>query len=164
VRPGSMLSVFDDEEVRRGVLRYVIAKHQDLYWRRLPELLAAAQRSAAMLDRVLRAREHLRTEIEIAATPNGALPARLEALTIDREMLLAERDSLRTERHRLKGEGDRLRDEYGRLAAERDRLGDEIRAWQERVAFMEGTRAWRLRQRLVDLKRALERRTTSEEG
>ena len=40
-------------------------------------------------------------------------------------------------------------------AAEREGLHREIAAWRDRVAFMESTRAWRLRQRLLRLKRWL---------
>ncbi len=38
------------------------------------------------------------------------------------------------------------------LAAERDRLYRELEAWQERVRFMESTRAWRLRGLLLRLR------------
>ncbi|HLX09718.1 MAG TPA: hypothetical protein VKY89_17825, partial [Thermoanaerobaculia bacterium] len=38
------------------------------------------------------------------------------------------------------------------LAAERDRLYRELEAWQERVRFMESTRAWRLRGLLLHLR------------
>lgn len=54
VRPGSMLSSFDDEELRRRMMDYVIAKHRDLYWRHLPGLLVAAQRSAIRLHSLSR--------------------------------------------------------------------------------------------------------------
>ncbi|HSG39507.1 MAG TPA: glycosyltransferase [Thermoanaerobaculia bacterium] len=101
VRPGSMISAFDDEELRRRVLGYVIAKHRDLYWRRLPELLVAAQRSAALLHRVARDRERLRSETE-AAAEHRELLAHAEALrakiAADTALYQAEREA------RLRGE------------------------------------------------------------
>lgn len=44
-----------------------------------------------------------------------------------------------------------LRTANGLLAAERDRLYSELGSWQDRVRFMEGTRAWRCRAWLLRL-------------
>jgi GT2 family glycosyltransferase len=159
VRPGSMISAFDNEELRREVLRYIIAKHRDLYWQRLPELLVAAQRSAATLYHIARDRERIQKEVEIAVAANRELTARLGEMEQAARELLAEREVLGAERDSSREEGDRLREEKNRLAADRDRLIGEIDAWRERVEFMEGTSAWRLRQRLVDLKCVLRQRT-----
>jgi glycosyltransferase involved in cell wall biosynthesis len=120
VRPGSMLSALDDEELRGRLYRYVIGKHRDLYWRRLPEILVAAQRSAR--DLALLAREHERTNAEA------------------RDALLGQAAEIQA------------------LHVERENSARELARWSQRVAFMESTRAWRWRQRLVDLKRSLARR------
>jgi hypothetical protein len=40
-------------------------------------------------------------------------------------------------------------------AAERDRLDRELQAWRDRVRFMESTRAWRVRERLLHLRQLL---------
>jgi GT2 family glycosyltransferase len=141
VRPGSMITfVAYDEPVLRRVERYVIAKHEDLYRRHLPEILVAAQRSAEKLAQASAENERLRAEAariaeaaEIAARHQG--------------------DSLAGERQHLLQEIEALREERGRWEAERESFRRELAAWQERVAFMEGTSAWRLRQRLVEIKR-----------
>jgi hypothetical protein len=133
VRPGSMITLFAEEiAARRQVERYVIAKHEDLYRRRLPDLLVAAQRSAEKLWHCAKENERLRTGAFQTAVP-GTLDA---------------------ERERLLQEVGALRDERERWETERESFRRELGAWQERVAFMEGTRAWRLRQRLIDLKYA----------
>ncbi len=141
VRPGSMISAFNDEDLRREVLPHVIAKHRDLYWRRLPELLVAAQRSAITLYGIARDRERIQREADIAVAANRELTARLGELDRVAQDLLGGRDALAAER-------DCFREE-------RDRLAQETGVWREQVEFMEGTRAWRLRQRLVDLKQRL---------
>jgi glycosyltransferase involved in cell wall biosynthesis len=161
VRPHSMLSAVADEELRRRLYSYVIAKHRDLYWQRLPELLIAAQHSAADLFRL--AREHERTQAEAGATFQEQA-ARMESSEVERISLKREIAALRAEHERTRVEGEAqaarlksLEGEAGVLLGEREQLYAELRAWSERVLFMEGTRAWRLRQRLVDLKRALGR-------
>lgn len=145
VRPGSMITAFDDEELRRGVLRYIVAKHRELYWQRLPELLVAAQRSAIALHQIARDRERIQNEAEIAVAANRELTARLGELELAYQGLAAERD-------RSQEKGDRFQEQVDRLSADRDRLADEVRAWRERVEFMEGTSAWRLRGQLLRLK------------
>lgn len=144
VRPGSMISAFNDEELRREVLPHVIAKHRDLYWRRLPELLVASQRSAMTLYQIARDRQRIQKEADIAVAANRELTARLGELELARQEWLAEREALAAER-------DRCREERGWLA-------QELRVCREQVEFMERTSAWRLRQRLVDLKLMLKRR------
>ncbi len=136
VRPGSMITLFADEMAeRRRVERYVVAKHEDLYRRRLPDLLVAAQGAAEKLWHCAKEIERLRAEAAQAAVADDLVLAQ------DRERLLREIGTLRAER-----EG---------WEAERESFRQELGAWRERVAAMEGTRAWRLRQRLVGLRRAL---------
>jgi GT2 family glycosyltransferase len=229
VRPSSMISLLADEERRRRMHAYVIAKHRDLYWQRLPEILVASQRSAAELFRL--AREHERVQAEIAAIfqdqkaridlaaeekaslerETGTLRAQCEqqseqlaqerlalfqeraamdqeraargeeraAMAQDRAATVQERAAMVEERAamvreraatvqeraamdqersaRVEERAVTVQDRTA-LLAERERLFAELRAWRERVAAMEGTRAWRLRQRLVGLKLALKRR------
>jgi len=142
VRPSSMISLFADEERRRRMHAYTIAKHRDLYWQRLPEILVASQRSAAELFRL--AREHERAQAEIAAAFQ------------DQEtrigLAAAERASLERESGALRAQCERLDGERAALLAERERLREELGSWRERVSFMEGTSAWRLRNRLLRLR------------
>ncbi|HEV2845370.1 MAG TPA: hypothetical protein VG477_11030, partial [Thermoanaerobaculia bacterium] len=78
-----------------------------------------------------------------------------EARAAQRDRFREKEDRFQEEMDRLGAEGDRWHEEKDRLAEERDQLAKEVRAWQERVEFMEGTSAWRLRQRLVELKQRL---------
>jgi len=155
VRPGSMVTLAADEAARRRVERYVVAKHEELYRRRLPDLLVVAQHSATRLLHSTIEIERLRAENAAAAALRQAESARLETLVAERADWMAARDTLAGEREQLLQEIDVLRNEQRRWEAERESFRRELKAWQERVASMEGTRAWRLRQRLVELKRAL---------
>lgn len=91
VRPQSMLSTLADEERRRRLYEYVIAKYRDLYWQRLPEILVAAQRSATQLFKLAREHERLHAEAGAALQAQAA-----ELVSRDRAInaLRAERDSL----------------------------------------------------------------------
>jgi hypothetical protein len=151
VRPDSMVSLIADEELRRSLFAHVIAKHRDLYWRRLPETLIAAQRSAGALFRLSREQERLNVKTEAVLQDQAD---RLESAAAERESLEREVGELRAqcEKNEQRVQG------HAALLEERERLLAELRAWQERVAAMEGTRAWRLRERLVDLKRRLQRK------
>ena len=124
VRPNSMVAAMTDESLRRRLYTYIISKHRDLYWQRLPELLLAAQRSAGDLSRLAREHERMHAEAGAALQAQAA-----EIMRRDREI--------------------------NALRIEREDLYRELARWSERVAFMEGTRAWRLRQWLVRLKSRL---------
>jgi glycosyltransferase involved in cell wall biosynthesis len=66
--------------------------------------------------------------------------------------LAAEREGLVAERAELRAERERLRADLAVRAAERDRLLAELADWRRHVEFMEGTRAWRLRDVLLRLR------------
>jgi post-segregation antitoxin (ccd killing protein) len=192
-----MLSSFGNEEMRRSVQAYVIAKHRELYWRRLPEVLLAAQRASGDLFRLAREHERLhaeagaalrteRLQLDVSAVEQEAL---LRDIAKHRELywhrlpevlLAAQRASgdllrLSREHERLHAEAgaalraqklqldasaveqEALLREMDALRAERERLYAELDAWSQRVAFMESTRAWRVRRWLVDVKRSLKR-------
>jgi hypothetical protein len=151
VRPASMITVFEDEARRERMLAWVIAKHREFYWRRLPGILVASQRSAAKLFEL--AREHERLNAEVAVTFREH-EARLDLAATEQTNRASESEALRS-RHEW------LEREHALVLAERDRLQRELGAWQARVAAMEDTRAWRLRQRLIDLKRRLQTRRRS---
>jgi len=138
VRPNSMVSAMADEELRRRLYTYIISKHRDVYWRRLPELLLAAQTSASELFRISREQEH--TNVEAA---NAFQAQETELANKEREI------------NALRAELANKEKEIGSLGAERQAFDSERAAWADRVAFMESTRAWLVRQWLVDLKRAL---------
>jgi GT2 family glycosyltransferase len=135
VRPGSMASRLLSAEVGTAVRLHMIDKHHDLYRRRLPGLLTAQHETAraeAERDRAAGERDRLRAEA-------AELAGRLAGTEREREIFAAECVSLAEQRDRFAEEGNRLR-------AELDR-------YRDRIAFMEGTHAWRLRALLLRLRR-----------
>ncbi|HXO22367.1 MAG TPA: glycosyltransferase [Thermoanaerobaculia bacterium] len=128
VRPGSMATTLLRAEVGEPLRIYMFDKHHDLYRRRLPSLLTEqhqADMARATLAKVMTERE---------------------------EGLRSERDRLAAELHRMSVESAPLVRERDQLAEERQRLYTELASWRRRVAFMEGTRAWRLRNVLLRLR------------
>jgi GT2 family glycosyltransferase len=162
VRPSSMTTALLRAEVGEPLRIYMFDKHHDLYRRRLPALLTAqhevAQAQAALAE-VAADRDRLRILAE-------SLTAERDRLRAEGERLAAERGRLRAEGERLAAEGEALRAELAaerqrmggernRLEAERDRLYAELESWRRRVAFMEGTRSWKLRNLSLRLRRRL---------
>lgn len=133
VRPGSMIWRLATPEVGRPLQGYIVAKHRELYLERLPWLLMKVQ------------------AIQAEARETG----RLEDLQRELSSLSGRLAGVESEREALDAERGRLRAEQARLERERDLLYRELGFWRERVAFMEGTAAWRLRERLVGLKAGL---------
>jgi GT2 family glycosyltransferase len=119
-------------EVGESLRNYLFAKHRDLYRRRL-----------------------VTTQHELAAARAVLAEAatELETLRAERDVLAVERRQADAERKRLEGERDDLHADQHRLEGERDRLYAEIASWRRRVAFIEGTRAWRLRKLFLRLRR-----------
>src|SRR6185436_19451535 len=110
----------------RRVERYVIAKHEALYRRRLPDLLIAAQRSAAQLWHSAKENERLRAENAAAAISRPAELARLAAMEEERADLIAAGKTLLGERERLLHEIDALHNEQRRWEAERESFRREL--------------------------------------
>jgi hypothetical protein len=139
VRPGSMASRLLTAEVGEPLRLHIIDKHHDLYRRRLPRLLTAqhetglveAQRAAAAAER-----DRLRSERDGIAAEREALARRLEKAELDLREAARSRE-----------------EERGRLEDERDRLYAELAAFRRRVEAMEATRAWRLREWVLGLRR-----------
>lgn len=155
VRPGSMVSALAEEELRLPTLRYLVAKHRVLYREHLPELLLAAQRSSADLFREARLRERRDAEAIRLDAVVAELSGRLEESGDRARELAAERRGLATERHALLAERDALLADRERRQEERLAFVRELDFWRERLAAMERTRSWRLRQRLIAIKTAL---------
>jgi hypothetical protein len=158
VRPGSMASRLHSAEVGVPLRLYLFDKHRELYRRRLPQLLTAQHLAAqveADRDRVAAERDSIEGERRALAAERDRLAAEHGDLVAERDGLIAQRDVLIAERDRTAAERDRLTGETERLAGERDRLYAELAAYRRRVAAMEGTRAWRLRERALWLRRLL---------
>ncbi len=181
VRPNSMLAVAEREGLRRSVREHVYRKHRELYVERLEGVLIAGQSHLLEISRdaiALRAsRDRLQSEVDllaasIAAGP-GKAPPTVEEIRSARELeTLREESSALRESAAARGEEEAarsaeaalrsedlgaLRRESAALQQEGAALRRELQAWRERVAFMEGTRAWGLRGVLVRLKQRLRR-------
>lgn len=155
VRPGSMLSAFDEEEARLPVLRYLVAKHRELYRERLPGLVLSNQRAKTALFEEARRRERRDSEALEHESRTAALAAGLADSEARRRALCDERDTLVRERQALSEERDALRAERDRLDLELRSAARELESWRDRVAFMEGTRAWRWRRRVLAIRKLL---------
>jgi glycosyltransferase involved in cell wall biosynthesis len=166
VRPNSMLAVAEREGIRRSVREHVYRKHRELYVERLEGVLIAGQSHLLEISRdaiALRAsRDRLQSEIDLLAASvaggAGITPPTVEEIRSARELetLRGEAAALREEASARSKEAA-LQQESAALQQEAAALRRELQAWGERVAFMEGTRAWRLRGVLVRLKQRLRR-------
>jgi len=184
VRPNSMLAMADREGIRRPVREHVYRKHRALYVEHLDEVLLAghthlletsrqalalgasrdhAEREVGLIAAdalALRAsRDRLQTEIDLLAA--SVAPLREERATLERALEQArttareESAALRAQTAALQSQAETLQGQIEALQSQAETLQGELATWKERVSFMEGTRAWRLRQVLVSLKRRL---------
>lgn len=147
VRPNSMLMVAEREEVLWRTREYVYRKHHALYAEHLGEVLRVGQEQVQAITRgaiALRdSRDHLQFEIDRMA-------ASIQPLREHRDAIAAEQASWAAERMALAADRDAWRERAGAL----DR---DLSTLRRHVEFMEGTRAWRLRESLVRLKQRLRR-------
>ncbi len=149
VRPHSMLMNAEREGLRRTVREHVYRKHHPLYAENLAEILLTGQThlqevSAEALA-LRAARDGLQREIGLIAADARALRESRDRLQSDIDLLAA---AVEPERESLKAERDALR-------ASLRSFQDDLARCRERIAEMEGTRAWRLRQTLARLKHRL---------
>ncbi|MEO6191543.1 MAG: glycosyltransferase [Thermoanaerobaculia bacterium] len=172
VRPGSMLDLAGQQQRWRTAFGHVYRKHRGFYGEHLAEVLLAAKEQVfaidgdalalrASRDALQREADRITREIDLIAADAIALRASRDRLQHDIDALAAA-EPWRVEQREIEAERGALRQALERAAGERDALGisraalqEELAAWRERVGFMEGTRAWRLRQALVSLKRRL---------
>jgi glycosyltransferase involved in cell wall biosynthesis len=132
VQSESMSSGLYEPQNRRRILESLAAKHAAIFQPRLPRLLAErdsnwlqAEARAALLDRSL---DEVRGELEAT-----------------RRDLQTARDDLHATGSGLEAALSELQAAQGELQAARS----ELLRWRERVEFMTGTRAWRLRSGLL---------------
>ncbi|HEV8240560.1 MAG TPA: glycosyltransferase [Thermoanaerobaculia bacterium] len=158
VRPESMITAFEDPQVRRQVLAYVVAKHRQVFLDHLDELVFVAQSGAGEIWRLARLCEATQRVVDGMDEMRAQGDERLAELVRARQ----EGEQLRVDlaaqtaetRHYVELWADAHRDRSG-LREERENLYRELLAWQQRVREVEGSRAWRLRLRLLGLLRAL---------
>ncbi len=132
-RPDSMATACLRAEVGMPLQEHIVRKHQAVYLLHLPELLVEAQDAVREADAARQELAEIRKETDTVRRELGQALRRLE-----------EEES----------QGEQLASREARLVRERDRLYQELEAWRERVAFMEGTSAWRMRRWLLALKRS----------
>ncbi|MFL6258299.1 MAG: glycosyltransferase [Thermoanaerobaculia bacterium] len=149
VRPGSMLALAEGEERWRRLYGHVYRKHRDFYAEHFGGALLAAKEQIASISAyangLLEARDRLQREAGLLAADAQALRESRDRLQRDIDLLAStvepEREALRASLRELQQELDTCRREMGLMERE--------------MAFMEGTRAWRLRGALVRLKHRL---------
>jgi glycosyltransferase involved in cell wall biosynthesis len=131
VLPESMATPLHQPESRRRILEFIAVKHAAIFQSRLPRLLA--ERDA----------DWLHAEARTALLDRSLDDVRRD-LEATRRDLQATRDALRASCSGLEAAGNQLQASQS-----------ELLRWRERVEFMIGTRAWRLRSCLLRLRAAL---------
>ena len=163
VRPGSMLDRAEREGLWRRLYAYTYRKHRIFYAEHFAEALLAAKEQVAAIAAdagALRAsRDGLQREIGLVSADAAALRKSRDGLQREVGTIAADARALRESRDRLQREIDLLaaavEPEREALRASLRELQEDLAACRERVAEMEGTRAWRLRQTLARLKHRL---------
>ncbi|HET9210278.1 MAG TPA: glycosyltransferase [Thermoanaerobaculia bacterium] len=145
VRPGSMLRNAEREGVREAVRDHIYRKHHEIYAAHLPEILLTGH-----------------TQLHAVTAEALRLRDSRDRLHHETGLIAADAQALRESRDRLQNDIDllaaRVEPEREALRASVRELQQELAACREEIAFMEGTRAWRLRGALVRLKHRLLRR------
>lgn len=157
VRPGSMITAFEDPNVRRAVLGYLVGKHRDLYLAHLGELVFFAQDCTRRLWTTARSLDGTEADLQQAGASLVATMLHNRSLGRHVSTLEGELEGLRNALGEQQAEAERLRLTLSAVVAELD-------AWRNRVQVMEGTRAWRWRARLIAAKDMLRRRGRRAEG
>lgn len=181
IAPQSMsAAIRESEETRRALYAYIIHKHRDLYQRRLAEVLLASQASARDLFDLAREHERLgATSAELEATQQSlhkivaekhaeieAQAAAIAVMNTSIDTLNANIDTMDQQISDMYEHFDETQREATAAMRSALRMIDhkdaQLRAHAERIAdlsrhitFMEGTRAWRWREKIVRLKHAL---------
>ncbi|MBV8199781.1 MAG: glycosyltransferase [Acidobacteria bacterium] len=131
VQSASMSAALARPESRRQLLEFITAKHPAIFQPRFPKMFA--EKDAHWLQAEARA---------------ALLDRQLESTRRD---LQAARDDLHAAQRELHAVRSESQEARGELAAARGEIG----RWQERLDFMIGTRAWRLRSHLLRLRAAI---------
>jgi GT2 family glycosyltransferase len=159
VQSDSMSSGLHEPKNRRRLLEFIVAKHPAVFQSRLPRMFAekdadwlqAEDRAAALarrLDEVTGELEASRRDLQVACTE---LDAERGGLETTRHGLGAARGELQAAQSELQAMQSALQAARSALQAAQS----ELLRWQERVEFMSGTRAWRLRSGLLRLRAAI---------
>ncbi len=138
VRPSSMLRKAEREGLRRTVREHIYRKHHEIFAQHLAEILLVGHNYLNVVSgealKLRASRDQLHREIEFIAADAHALRESRDRLQRDIDLLAA---TVEPERETLR------------------RVQAELADCQREMAFMESTRAWRLRGALVRLKHRL---------
>ncbi len=138
VRPSSMLRKAEREGLRRTVREHIYRKHHEIFAQHLAEILLVGHNYLNVVSgealKLRASRDQLHREIEFIAADARALRESRDRLQRDIDLLAA---TVEPERETLR------------------RVQAELADCQREMAFMESTRAWRLRGVLVRLKHRL---------
>ncbi|MGH9363204.1 MAG: glycosyltransferase, partial [Thermoanaerobaculia bacterium] len=159
-RPGSMVTALVREEAGTPLQERIVRKHTAIYLRHLPDLVRETQEAVRVAEAARREaaeassrREAAELEAALARRERDEARGREAEAVRDLEALRGELAASVQQVTEVVADRERIAGRVGELEAERDRLYRELAAWHERVAAMEGTRAWRLRGRLLALRR-----------
>jgi glycosyltransferase involved in cell wall biosynthesis len=138
VRPNSMLRHAEREGLRRTVREHIYRKHHEIFAKHLPEVLLVGHNYLNLVSgealKLRASRDRLHREIELIAADARALRESRDRLQNDIDLLAA---AVEPERETLR------------------RVQAELADCRREMAFMESTRAWRMRGVLVRLKHRL---------
>ncbi len=167
VRPNSMLVVAERDGRFRTACDHVYRKHRALYLERFESVLRAGRANllevAEDATALRAARDRLQVEVDLlaaaAASASPDAPVTVQEL-MERHAAAADRDAAVSALDDANAAAavaadaaasalDEAQRDAAALRAEREALYRELAAWQERAAFTEGTRAFRLRGRLL---------------
>ena len=160
VRPNSMLVVAERDGRFRTACDHVYRKHRALYLERFEAILRAGRANllevAEDATALRAARDRLQVEIDLLAASAASAPANApvtvqelmerHAAEAGREAAAAAAaDAAAADAAVAAAALDEAQRDAAALRAEREALYRELVAWQERAAFTEATRAFRLR-------------------
>jgi glycosyltransferase involved in cell wall biosynthesis len=157
VRPNSMLVVAERDGRFRTACDHVYRKHRALYVERFESILRAGRANllavAEDATALRAARDRLQVEIDLlaaaAASTSGEAPVTVQELMARHAAEAGREEAVRRLESTAAAALDEARRDAAALRVEREALGRELAAWQERAAFIEATRAARLRSLLV---------------
>jgi hypothetical protein len=157
VRPNSMLVVAERDGRFRTACDHVYRKHRALYVERFEAILRAGRANllevAEDATALRAARDRLQIEIDLlaaaAASNSRDAPVTVQELMARQAAAAGREEAIRRRESLAAAALEEARGDAAALRAEREALCRELAAWQERAAFTESTRSFRLRNVLV---------------
>ena len=157
VRPNSMLVVAERDGRFRTACDHVYRKHRALYVERFESVLSAGRANllevAEDATALRAARDRLQVEIDLLAAATASTspeaPVTVQELMARHAATAGREEAARRREDEAAAALEAVQRDAAALRIEKAALDRELAAWQERAAFTEGTRAFRLRNVLV---------------